>query len=84
MASNESQEQSTQEQKTEFTLKRRAARQKRVQRIVQILGFPSSGVGIVATVHLLKNGDLKNAAIIGIVTAECGQRRLRRLTAEYR
>ena len=47
MTSNETQERSTQEQKTESTLKRRAARQKRVQRIVQILGFPSSGFGIV-------------------------------------
>ncbi|ELS04375.1 hypothetical protein Xen7305DRAFT_00041060 [Xenococcus sp. PCC 7305] len=55
-------------QKTESTLKRRAARQKLVQRIVQILGFPSSGIGIVATVNQIKEGELKTAAIMGFVT----------------
>ena len=65
---NESQVPSSKEQKTNSTLQRRAARQKRVTRIVQILGFPSSGLGIAKTVSLLREGDFKNAILIGILT----------------
>ena len=43
---NESQARVNQGQETESNLQRRTARQKRVQTIVQILGFPSSGLGI--------------------------------------
>ncbi len=47
---------------------RREARQKRVQRILQIFGFPSSGVGIAATIHFLRTGDFQQAAIAGGLT----------------
>ncbi|MEM9274318.1 MAG: NACHT domain-containing protein [Cyanobacteria bacterium P01_F01_bin.143] len=59
---------SRKEQKTKSTLERRAARQKLVTKIVRFLGFPSSGIGIGVTIHLALKGDLKNAAIIGLVT----------------
>ena len=47
---------------------RREARTKRVQRILQIFGFPSSGVGIAATIHFLRTGDFQQAAIAGGLT----------------
>ena len=47
---------------------RREARQKRVQRILQIFGFPSSGVGIAATIHFLCTRDFQQAAIAGVLT----------------
>ena len=65
---NESITRSPEENKTESTLQRRKARQKRVTRIVQILGFPSSVVGLGFTGEFLVNGDIKNAAITGFLT----------------
>ena len=62
------QKRSRKDQKTKSTLERRAARQKRIQRIVQILGFSGSGLGIVAIVDHVRQGDLRSAAIIGVVT----------------
>ena len=59
---------SPKEQKAESTIQRRADRQKRVTRIVQILGFPSSGLGIAKTVSLLREGEFNNAILIGTLT----------------
>jgi len=61
-------ERSRKEQKTKSPEQRRAARQKLVTTIVRVLGFPSSGLGFFATVHLALKGDWTNAAIIGLVT----------------
>ena len=65
---NESQTSYSKDQKTESSIQRRAARQKRVTQIVRILGFPSSGIGIAKTVSLLREGDFHNAMLIGILT----------------
>ncbi|MEO1005804.1 MAG: hypothetical protein AAFW67_08130, partial [Cyanobacteria bacterium J06638_38] len=35
---------------------------------MQILGFSSTGLGIVVTLQLFISGDVKNAAIIGFLT----------------
>ena len=58
----------SQDGKVEKTELRRVARRKRVQKLLQILGFPSSGVGIAATIHFLGSGDLQQAAIAGGLT----------------
>ncbi|MEM7580674.1 MAG: NACHT domain-containing protein, partial [Cyanobacteria bacterium P01_A01_bin.80] len=47
---------------------RKEARRKRVQRILQVFGFPSSGFGIFATIHFLRSGEVEKAAIAFLLT----------------
>lgn len=53
------------EEKTESKPKEsiQEARRKRVQRLLQIFGIPSSGFGVAATVHFLGTGEVEKAAI---------------------
>ena len=68
MVMRKSKELSTNEQQAEVASQRRLARQKRVKAIMQILGFPSAGLGIVVTLQLFMSGDTRNALIIGALT----------------
>ncbi len=68
MANRKSPKLSTPEEKAESALKRRTARQKRVALILQCLGFSGTGLGAVFIIKLLVQGDVTNAAIIGLLT----------------
>ena len=68
MANRKSQKLSTPKEKAQSALKRRTARQKRVALILQCLGFSGTGLGAVYIIKLLVQGDITNAAIIGVLT----------------
>lgn len=56
------------QQPKETPLGRREARQKRVQKILQVLGLPGSGIGLALTINLIRNGKVTEAAIIAFIT----------------
>ncbi|MBE9008249.1 NACHT domain-containing protein [Fortiea sp. LEGE XX443] len=55
-------------QTKQVSLQRREARRNRVQKILKILGIPSSGFGIVVTINFIRSGRLTEAAITAFVT----------------
>lgn len=56
------------EQPKEPPFERRYARQKRIQKILAYIGFPSSGIGIAATVKFLMNGKWLEALLTAFLT----------------
>ncbi len=68
MTNNDNQQKSIQEQQAQSNLSRRRARQKTIKTILQIIGFPSSGIGFAVTAKLLLSGDVNNGIIVLILS----------------
>ena len=68
MATRKSQKPSTKKQQTNPSLERRAAREKRVTRILQVLGYSGTGLGGAFIFKLVMSGQIKEAVIIGFLT----------------
>lgn len=47
---------------------RRVARQRRVQKIIRVLGLSGTGIGISGTLSLLVNGQFRAAVVLGLFT----------------
>ena len=73
MANKKSSKQSKQstgkpETKSPLERERRRARQKRVQTILQWVGYPSSGFGIAGIAHFIKNDESGKALLVALLT----------------